>query len=402
MRQKIPVLALNLVRRELWRKQAVWPPFEQREISVLTEVLVGMHSARLTTPFLACRARVPQFCPQQWQTQHETKSVIKLRCMRKTLHTISCRHAAILHQATVDFRLLEIRRQHKLLSTGERRVSAIKDKILTAVEAGPLPSTEIEKAVSAQIRMSGKELNYQIRTTIRELWETGLLCYLDRSMKWGTEQRRYGLTAKEFPRLDLSEIDPGTAQRKLLLAYISAYGPATIKDMHWWSGISRRRIVGILQELCDEIQAVRVESFNQECFLTRANYNYLGDARSRLSEDPWVEFLAYEDPSLKGYFETRSRYVSPCHLGRLFNKIGEARPSVVVSGSVVGIWGWHKHKERLYIELFRTLERTERKLVEGAAARVIQFLFGSGCAALPIFSHEHSKQLSQPTENSWS
>jgi hypothetical protein len=46
-------------------------------------------------------------------------------------------------------------------------------------------------------------------------------------------------------------------------------------------------------------------------------------------QDGWLTLLAYEDPSLKGYYESRFLYVDQKHYRLLFNKIGESRASII-------------------------------------------------------------------------
>ena len=58
----------------------------------------------------------------------------------------------------------------------------------------------------------------------------------------------------------------------------------------------------------------------------------------------WISLLAFEDPSLKGYYESRFRYVDKMNINKLFNQIGEVRASIIHNGNAIGIWQWNKNK----------------------------------------------------------
>ena len=65
-----------------------------------------------------------------------------------------------------------------------------------------------------------------------------------------------------------------------------------------------------------------------------------------------ITLLAYEDPSLKGYYESRERYVSDKFYKQLFNSIGESRASIVRNGEVIGIWSWDKKQKKIEKTIF--------------------------------------------------
>ena len=119
---------------------------------------------------------------------------------------------------------------------------------------------------------------------------------------------------------------------------------------------------------------VQVDSFHQPFLIKTEEYENLIAAPNSSSCETWATFLAYEDPCLKGYFETRARYVSDSLKGALFNSIGEARASVVVSGQVVGVWQWNRTMSSLTVELFRKLTKSERQKYEEALADLSLFV----------------------------
>lgn len=366
-------LSLNSVRALNWTQHHVIPGTQTTQITSLTNSLVGLHSARLSTPFFACRPRISSFRWQEWGlTTQSLRAVIKLRCMRKTLHTISCELAPVLHQATKEFRLADVRRHYGSWSATESEIAAIREEILRKLESLPQPARDVERDVLRRLNRDDERSRTLIRTTLKEMWEEGTLCYLNSSERFGREQRRYGILRHEFPHLDLNSVDIDTAKERLVHAHVCSYGPVTVKDSAWWSGLSPRRVSLILSSLREFIVPVQVEGFREEFFISKENLEGIGE--SIVVAEPWAEFLAHEDPSLKGYYESRRRYVSDRFTMKLFNPIGEARASIVCSGEVVGTWELNQRQRCVRLKRFRETNKDENKLISASLVKLLIFL----------------------------
>ncbi|WP_420843124.1 DNA glycosylase AlkZ-like family protein [Cryptosporangium phraense] len=55
------------------------------------------------------------------------------------------------------------------------------------------------------------------------------------------ERREFALTSLAHPDLRLDDVDEAGAVALLLRRYLSAFGPASIVDFRWWSGLTHRR-----------------------------------------------------------------------------------------------------------------------------------------------------------------
>jgi len=292
--------------------------------------------------------------------------------MRKTLHTVSLALAPILHQATLAFRIADLRRQYVLIQTTKGLIAVVRDQILQALEESPLSAGEIKQEV---LRRVGKKTGISpllIATVLKELWEEGTLCYLNLSDRWGGEERRYGILRREFPNLDLNRVDPESAERVLVAAHVSSYGPVTVKDIAWWSGLSSRRVSSILSTLRKSITPVYLHDFADEFFINDNDLEWI--VQSTRMVEPWAELLAFEDPSLKGYFQSRRRYVRDKFASRLFNKIGEAKASIVCSGEIVGTWDWDRAHRWIRLRPFERLTALQTQFIRAAVARLAAFL----------------------------
>jgi uncharacterized protein YcaQ len=112
------------------------------------------------------------------------------------------------------------------------------------------------------------EDNKVITTAVKDLWEAGELCYINKSTHWGKEDRYYGYTPSIYPNLHLNQIDIKEAQKKLVYYHIDRFGPISIKDIAWWSGLSVKVIRDSIKELADEVMKVELDAANIEYFMT--------------------------------------------------------------------------------------------------------------------------------------
>lgn len=189
---------------------------------------------------------------------------------------------------------------------------------------------------------------------VKYAWERGALCYINGSRTWGRERRVYGSTKHFYPRFDLNCLTEEEAVERLVYYYLGAFGPASFGDLCWWSGISVRKLRQTIVALGKKCRVIRIDGFAQELLLLDVEVDKLADFRA--PREPWVTLLAYEDPTPKGYFETRYRYVNSAIYRRVFNQIGEIRPTVVVDGQVVGTWFWARREGRIRTRLLRAVD----------------------------------------------
>jgi hypothetical protein len=64
-----------------------------------------------------------------------------------------------------------------------------------------------------------------------------------------------------------------------------------------------------------------------------------------------INLLAHEDVALKAYHETRQRYLAGLPARRAFNSIGEALPTVLHDGHVIGTWTWDRQRAKVACRL---------------------------------------------------
>jgi predicted transcriptional regulator len=359
----------------VFMKHNVLPNYQSEDVSNAIDNLFGLHAARLPTPFTTLFSRVSSFETQTlWDHLYVINDHIKLRCMRRTLHILPLKYAPIAHRATMHFRLADCYTLYKKLGVDMDYVSKIKSIILSFVQSKPMTSKEIVSLVKFELGKLSDEDNKVITTAIKELWEAGELCYINKSTHWGKEDRYYGYTPSIYPNLNLNQMDIKEAQKKLVYFHIDRFGPVSIKDIAWWSGLSVKIIQDSIKELIDKVIMVELDATNIEYFMTERGLSYYQD--SSFQNEAWLTLLAYEDPSLKGYYESRFLYVEQKHYELLFNKIGESRASIILDGKAIGIWTIDKSKRNIDWMTFEKVDTVVKKRIKSKIEHMHSFLFG--------------------------
>lgn len=161
------------------------------------------------------------------------------------------------------------------------------------------------------------------------------MAYINSATTWNRESRTFALTASAYPAVNLS-LPRSEAITVLVTAYFHRYGPATIRDATWWSGLSAADITAGLLDSGRSLLSVTTPWSEAPCLM------FADQADEALANEAvtGVQLLAHEDSALKAYHQTRSRYLAGIPQRRAFNQIGEALPTIIVNGMVAGIWTW--------------------------------------------------------------
>lgn len=309
----------------------------------IAEATLGLHAARLKSPFATVLARsTDSSVALEMLSPAARRELVTLRCMRKTLHVLSPRVAGAAHAATISYRrrdaLKAITNADLNISDVDRCIRAITDLLAAS---GPMFYRTIETYLVDRSRSK-----ILVRLALKLAWETGLLAYLNCATGWNREDRRFDLMSRQYPAIAM-DMNTEDARRILIQAYFERYGPASLRDAMWWSGLPKSSILEGLRSADRDIVAIRTPWADAELFMFLDSFETFQGIRSRKDSDTCnpVCFLAHEDVALKAYFETRDRYLQGASSNLAFNQIGEALPTILFSGRVIGTWVWNT-KER--------------------------------------------------------
>lgn len=330
--------------------------FSEGSLQNIASSNVGIHSARITSPYVLCCSRNSSFRPQHlFDHLYITKDLIKLRCMRTTLHIVNVSEAPVYHMATKKLRIKIEQTKLKKLGVSDSLVDKVKNK-LGDVLSEPLSPEQIYSLLDDKT-LSKPACN----AVIKYLWEDGFLCYVNVAKDWKKEERKFAVTSKFYNGLDLNSISEDHAQKQLFINYLEQFGPVCLKDASWWSGISQTTIKNIWEGL-EDIITFDIDGVTY--------YMQSSDYSKFLQYNPprnYVKLLAYEDSALKAYYISRTRYADSLLQQKIFNIIGEVMPTIIYNGKVVGKWSYNKKTNSPDYELFTTLPKLAQKLFKREA-----------------------------------
>ncbi|HEY5561742.1 MAG TPA: winged helix DNA-binding domain-containing protein [Clostridiaceae bacterium] len=147
--------------------------------------------------------------------------------------------------------------------------------------------------------------------------------------------------------------------KDMLISYLAAFGPATVKDIQVWSGLTRLSV---------EIEKLRP---NLCTFLNKEGkelFDLPASPRPDKSTPSPPRFIAEFDNILLSHFD-RTRIITKENQARVFNKNGLIQATILIDGFVQGIWKIIRKSDitTLNIQLFQTISNENRTalLLEG-------------------------------------
>jgi len=388
-------LPISLVNSYLAHKQHLLPTSHSRDVVKVVRDIVALHATSATGPYLSLWARVPGFQQQTLQDAlYERRELVRVLCMRTTLHVVPSDELRYFSQADARRRRsAEQRDAENLLvlagacEQGQARMALkkLQRRVLAVLtEQGPSTVQEISQAVpelQSKIRYSaGKAYEGEFSLGSRLVPGMCALGLLVRTRPrgsppaWRSHLYEYAALADWLPDVDLDSVTPLQAQAWLVQQYLAALGPATVDDIQWWTGLSKSETNKALGAFESSLVTVAIEGLDGEHLM-------LADDARRLRhfappKAPYVFLLPALDPYVMGYQDRhRSLRVAPEHRDKVFDRAGNAMPTVWANGQVVGAWGQRKDGSVVY-GLFESVGDDALALLAHEARRLESFLDG--------------------------
>jgi DNA glycosylase AlkZ-like len=340
--------------------------------------MVGLHSSDPASVYLSAWARVEGFVPADLEDAlYRRRSLVRMLGMRRTLFVVPVDLAAVMHEACTKARApAERRRLVRMLEEqgvaavgrGERWLARVASATLEALRARGEASA---RELTADIPELGEKLDFGQGTTwaatvgvstrlLFLLATEGLVVRARPLGSWTSGQYRWA-TTEHWLGGPLPEIDHAQACADLLGRWLRAFGPGTMTDIRWWTGWTAKLSATTL----GAVGAAEIALEGGAGFLLPDDLGPVDDA------DPWVALLPGLDPTVMGW-KDRAWYVGN-HASDLFDRNGNAGPTVWANGRVIGAWGQTELGE-VVVKLFGRPDAMTRRLVEGERERLRNWL----------------------------
>lgn len=322
----------------------------------LIEHLVGMQAQLPLDPYVGLWSRVDGFRTDELAKLMLDRQVVRATLMRGTIHLVSARDCLFLRP------LLQV----------------VMQRIFSTAFGRPLKHLDLGPMLEAGARLMDERprTRAELRRLFGERWpdlDANNLAYAVSYLVPTVQVTPRGVWGQTLqPTLATVEgwlgkpLDTDPSPDELVLRYLAAFGPATVRDVQAWCGLTKLREV--VDRLRPKLRVFRTDD--------GAELYDLPDAPRPDAETPApVRFLPVYDYVLLGHAD-RSRILDAGGgLETLFSGPDANYGGLLVDGFHTGVWRVDRSNgaARLDIQTARKLSKAERVEVVAEGRRLLEF-----------------------------
>ncbi|MFI0986764.1 winged helix DNA-binding domain-containing protein [Streptomyces exfoliatus] len=323
--------------------------------------LLGLQAQNPKPPYYALAARLDGFRPERLSALMESRAVARIVTMRSTVHTHTAEDAVALRglfqSGAVDRELAAFVSRGGLDGVDLDRLAA---RSRTLVEERPRTPKELREELLKEwpgadpqsLSVAARCLLPLVQVTPRGLWGRGGQVALTTTGTWfqGVADRAAGLD-------------------ETVLRYLAAFGPASVKDMQAWCGMTR---LGDAFERLRPRLLVFQDDRGTELF-------DLPDAPRPDEDTPAPPRFLPEFDNLLLSHADRTRVVPAEHRSRTWSG-NQAHRVFLLDGFLAGTWSLDEAKDRttLTVEPFAPVTRARRAALTAEAERTLRLMTPPG------------------------
>nr|MDO8132769.1 winged helix DNA-binding domain-containing protein [Candidatus Njordarchaeum guaymaensis] len=347
-------LELCTVNQYVLSKQHLLEGHKAANVVQATKDLIGLHATDNTTPYLSLFARVRDFEREHLDRElYDSRSLARIECMRSTFFIIPKDVLPMVYQVYKGGLSREILKAWEMSfqeyqDISQRILEILSNNVMTISGIKSLLPNEIQRTLT---RRSGKNIVRitNLKITVILLLQQRILISVKRrgSLKPGG-LNCYARLSDWFPDVNLDGVTREEAMLQLVRLYTNSYGPVTERDISWWSGFRTSTIEDLLGILKTQLVRCKISGLKSECIMLDSDFERLRSFKTIPKKT--VSFLPYEDPYVKGYAD-RERLI-PSEMHDIVYSRGEALPSILLDGRIVGTWNVERQESMLKYRLF--------------------------------------------------
>jgi hypothetical protein len=336
-------------------------------VQVATDV-VGLHATGAPNPYLQLLVRVVGFERSMLDRElYERRTLVRARCMRGTLFVLALDLLPIAWAATrtkvLDATTAYLASQGLNVRSYERWAGRI-EALLTGQA---LSATQVRSALDA-------DREVPVPAVLNQMCDEGRLLRDRPVAGWRDARHMYRRFSEVLPHVQLDRWSSTEATAQLVKRYIARYGPVTLEDVAWWTGLGVGRCRTALTELEDEVMPVRVPGWAGNHVIVRADLDRMLHAPAPRRTP--LSLLASLDPYTMG-FRQRARMVDAARHEFVYDRAGNATSIVLIDGRVAGVWDVLAHSREARFFLFATPTDAVEERLRAELAAVAAVITGS-------------------------
>ncbi len=351
--------ALNraLLDRQLLLRRSALPGQGDRAGQVIRTVehLVGLQAQAPFPPYYGLWSRLAGFRPDDLAGLLLGRQVVRIALMRGTIHLVSARDCLMLRPA------MQPVLDRALRVTFGRRLTGVDHSALAAagrtlVEEKPRTFSELGR------ELAGRWPEHDPAALAQGVRALVPLVQVPPRAVWGAAGQAAHTSAEAWLGRQMNDQVP---IEPLIARYLAAFGPATVRDMQAWSGLTR------LGEVADRLRP-GLRTFRDE---RGAELFDLPEAPRPDPDTPAPVRLVAEFDNLVLAHADRARVLSEPDRKRMYARANTFPGAVLVDGFVRGVWKitLERAAAALNVELFAPVAAREREAVLDEAGRLLAF-----------------------------
>jgi hypothetical protein len=339
--------------------------------------VVGLHSSDPATVYLSARARVDGFeVAALERALYDERTLLRLLGMRRTMFVVPHDLAAVMDAACTKLlapaerrRLIKLLTDQAIADDPEAWLADVERKTMCHLERrGEATASELRSDMpefTERLQFgAGKKWGGFVGVSTRILFLLATAGHIVRARprgSWVSSQYRWTVLSRWLGE-PLPELDRTEAQADLVRRWLASYGPGTFTDLKWWTGWT----VGDTKTALEAVAAVEVALDGD------TGYVLPGDEGPVEAPDEWVALLPGLDPTSMGW-KDRSWYFGE-HVPDLFDRNGNAGPTIWWNGQVIGGWSQRKPDGEVVYRLLESVPSHVAGLVDTEAVSLQKWL----------------------------
>nr|CAA9340021.1 MAG: FIG01121759: hypothetical protein [uncultured Nocardioidaceae bacterium] len=327
---------------------------QRSTLSVLDAVehLVGLQAQTPQTWYVGLQSRLEGVRPETVSDLLGSRQLVRMGLMRSTIHLVTAEDAVAIRPVLDPVMKLPMSNFAKNLVGLQRSELARVGRDL--LESDPMTFSELGRAMSsrwperdpASLAQVVRAYEALVQVPPRGLWQqsgaarhTSLQSWLGR------------------------ELGPGMSVQALVLRYLRAFGPASVKDAQTWCGLTR--LAEVVDRLRPQLLALRDED-GRELF-------DLPDAPRPDEDVPAPVRLLYDFDNLLLSHADRTRFITPSAQAQGFDPHGPMPRMVLIDGVTAGVWTHQRSKQRAMVTI-RGFDHLSPETVSECEAQAVGLL----------------------------
>lgn len=341
----------------------------------------GLHATSGTTPYLSLFSRLKFFKRESLDIELQEKRLAKVRCIRGTMYIIPTTSYPATFSALRRTLELKPNRCKQYLGITLEEFEEQSRSIMKIVSSNGMTAMEAKRALGSSANIS---------RVIGQICDYGLLARGMPKAGWTSNIYTYYPFSDYFPGMNLDEMPEHQAIVSLVSRYLAAFGPATIDDIAWWTGLAKKSVKEALGELRGQVISADIPDLKGDFYMPRNDGRTM--RATRALRKPTVSLLPVLDPYIMGY-KGRDRFLDPEYYSFVYDRSGNGTSTVLVNGRIAGIWDFAMEPEPFVLLCpFDEFPKDALREIYAKAGSMGRFIAGRDCKV---------KELDRVKKDAW-